>query len=67
MHVLAVCGVKNSGKTTLLTKITAQLTKEGIKIAVIKHDGHSFQADRPATRKPALSALPFSVPTGSPS
>ena len=49
MHVLAVCGVKNSGKTTLLTKITAQLTKEGIKIAVIKHDGHSFQADRPGT------------------
>ena len=49
MHVLAVCGVKNSGKTTLLTKITAQLTKEGIKIAVIKHDCHSFQADRPGT------------------
>ena len=49
MRVLAICGVKNSGKTTLLTKITAPLTQEGIKIAVIKHDGHSFQADRPGT------------------
>ena len=41
MQILAVCGVKNSGKTTLLEKITAHLSKEGIKIAVIKHDGHS--------------------------
>ena len=49
MHILAVCGIKNSGKTTLLTKITAQLSSEGMKIAVIKHDGHSFQPDRPGT------------------
>ena len=47
--ILAVCGIKNSGKTTLLTKITAQLSSEGMKIAVIKHDGHSFQPDRPGT------------------
>lgn len=49
MHILAVCGIKNSGKTTLLSKITARLSSTGMKVAVIKHDGHSFQPDRPGT------------------
>ena len=56
MQILAVCGVKNSGKTTLLEKITAHLSKEGIKIAVIKHDGHSFVPDRPGTDSFRLKA-----------
>ena len=56
MQILAVCGVKNSGKTTLLEKITAHLSKEGIKIAVIKHDGRSFVPDRPGTDSFRLKA-----------
>lgn len=27
--IIVICGVKNSGKTTLLTKIVAELTKRG--------------------------------------
>lgn len=47
--VFAVCGVKNSGKTTYLEKLVAQLKEQGIRIAVIKHDGHDFEADVPGT------------------
>lgn len=47
--VIVVCGVKNSGKTTLLTKIVARLTGQGLKIAVIKRDGHDFSCDIPKT------------------
>lgn len=43
--IVAVSGVKNSGKTTLLEKIVTNLTKKGYKVAVIKHDGHDFVPD----------------------
>lgn len=43
--VVAVCGVKNSGKTTLLVRLVEKLTEQGIKTAVIKHDGHDFTCD----------------------
>lgn len=45
--VFAVSGVKNSGKTTLLEKLTAELTARGLRVAAVKHDGHSFEPDRP--------------------
>ena len=47
--ILAVSGVKNSGKTTFLTKLIPALRDLGIKTAVIKHDGHSFLPDREGT------------------
>ena len=47
--VLAVSGVKNSGKTTVLEGLVARLTARGLKVAVIKHDGHAFEPDRPGT------------------
>ncbi len=43
--IIAVCGVKNSGKTTLLEKLVKELSKRGVKTAVIKHDGHDFACD----------------------
>lgn len=43
--MLAISGVKNSGKTTLITKLIPELTKLDLKIATIKHDGHGFSAD----------------------
>lgn len=43
--VIAVSGVKNSGKTTLLEKLVAILTERGLRVAVIKHDAHSFEPD----------------------
>ncbi|MGI6095772.1 MAG: molybdopterin-guanine dinucleotide biosynthesis protein B [Lachnospiraceae bacterium] len=44
-YILAVSGVKNSGKTTFLTKLIPALTEKGYRVAVIKHDGHDFQPD----------------------
>ena len=47
--VVAVSGVKNSGKTTLITAMLPHLTAAGLRVAVIKHDGHSFLPDSPGT------------------
>lgn len=43
--VTAICGVKNSGKTTLIEKLIPVLTGKGLKVAYIKHDGHDFECD----------------------
>lgn len=43
--IIAISGIKNSGKTTLLTKIIPLLIEKGLKIATIKHDGHDFNPD----------------------
>ncbi len=47
--MLAISGVKNSGKTTFIERILPQLAELGIKTAVIKHDGHVFTPDTPGT------------------
>lgn len=47
--VFAISGYKNSGKTTLLTKLIPELKSRGFKVAVIKHDGHDFESDVPGT------------------
>ena len=47
--ILAISGVKNSGKTTLIEKLIPELAKRGIHTATIKHDGHCFEAERPGT------------------
>ena len=36
----------NSGKTTFLEKLIPELKKRGLRVAVIKHDGHDFQIDK---------------------
>ncbi len=43
--ILAISGYKNSGKTTLITRIIPLLCQRGIKVATIKHDAHDFVAD----------------------
>ncbi len=47
--IIAVSGVKNSGKTTFLEKLIPLLRKRGYRVAVIKHDGHDFVPDVPGT------------------
>ena len=54
--VVAVSGVKNSGKTRLITRLVPELTARGLRVAVIKHDGHRFEADRPGTDSHAYLA-----------
>ena len=36
-----------TGKTTLLEKLVPALKSRGLTVAVVKHDGHDFQMDRP--------------------
>lgn len=48
-NMIAVCGVKNSGKTTLLVELIRELSKRGVKVAAVKHDGHDFSCDIPGT------------------
>ena len=47
--VIAVCGLKNSGKTTLIERMVRGLSARGLRTAVIKHDGHDFTCDVPGT------------------
>lgn len=46
---VAISGVKNSGKTTMVTKLIPLLAAKGLKVATVKHDGHDFDADVPGT------------------
>lgn len=43
--IIGISGVKNSGKTSLISKIIPRLKEKNLKIATIKHDGHDFQGD----------------------
>ena len=45
--VLAVCGYSGSGKTTLLEAAIPRLRQRGLAVAVVKHDAHGFEVDRP--------------------
>ena len=47
--VIVICGIKNSGKTTLTGKLVKELSGRGLRVAVIKHDGHDFTCDVPGT------------------
>lgn len=47
--VFGVTGWKNSGKTTLTTRLIAELTKRGYKISSIKHAHHKCDIDKPGT------------------
>ncbi|AHF07749.1 molybdopterin-guanine dinucleotide biosynthesis protein B [Desulfitobacterium metallireducens] len=37
----------NSGKTTLLEKLLREIKKRGWRVAVVKHDAHEFDMDKP--------------------
>ncbi|NVD23815.1 molybdopterin-guanine dinucleotide biosynthesis protein B [Desulfuromonas acetoxidans] len=45
--VVSFAGYSGSGKTTLVTKVIELLSNKGYKIGAIKHDGHSFEIDKP--------------------
>lgn len=47
--VLAVCGMKNSGKTTCLEQLIRIFSQRGYRVAAVKHDGHDFSPDVPGT------------------
>lgn len=43
--IIAISGIKNSGKTTLIEKLIPLLKARNLRIATIKHDGHDFCPD----------------------
>jgi molybdopterin-guanine dinucleotide biosynthesis protein B len=44
---VAFVGHSGSGKTTFVEKLIARLTDQGVRVAVIKHDVHGFEMDKP--------------------
>ena len=43
--LIGIAGWKNSGKTTLVTRLVAELSGRGLDIATIKHAHHAFDID----------------------
>lgn len=49
MRIFGITGWKNSGKTTLTTRLIAHFTAQGLDVASIKHAHHAARIDRPGT------------------
>lgn len=48
LPILGICAAgSNSGKTTLLEKLLAELNRRNIRVSVIKHAHHKFDIDHP--------------------
>lgn len=47
MRVYGITGWKNSGKTTLLERLVAEITSRGFSVSTLKHAHHSFDVDHP--------------------
>jgi molybdopterin-guanine dinucleotide biosynthesis protein MobB len=45
--IVSVVGRKNSGKTTLLVLLAAELKRRGLRVASMKHSHHEFDMDVP--------------------
>ncbi len=49
-NCISICGLKNTGKTTFIKGVVHYLSKKGLNIAVLKHDGmHDFSIDQEGT------------------
>ncbi len=47
LPVLAIAGYSGAGKTTLIEAVLPKLVAQDLRVAVIKHDVHGLQVDRP--------------------
>ena len=47
--MVAIIGRKNSGKTTLLVQLAAELSRRGHRVMTIKHGAHTFNIDPSTT------------------
>jgi molybdopterin-guanine dinucleotide biosynthesis protein MobB len=47
MRIYGVTGWKNSGKTTLVERLVAEITGRGITVSTLKHAHHDFDVDQP--------------------
>lgn len=46
-RTIGIAGYKNSGKTTLIVELIAELRRRGLQVATIKHAHHDFDIDHP--------------------
>ncbi len=65
--IVSVVGRSDSGKTTFLEKLIPELKKLGLRVAVVKHDRHGFEMDRPGKdtwrlRQAGADAVMISAP-----
>lgn len=52
---LQIVGHKKTGKTLIMTRLVAALTKRGQAVVAIKHDAHQAQMDQPGTDSDRLA------------
>lgn len=45
--IITFVGKSGTGKTTFLEKLIPELKRRGLRLAVLKHDAHQFEMDRP--------------------
>lgn len=45
--IVTFVGKSGTGKTTFLEKLIPELKRRGLRLAVLKHDAHQFEMDRP--------------------
>jgi molybdopterin-guanine dinucleotide biosynthesis protein B len=65
--VIGIAGFKNTGKTTLVEKLVAELTRRGHRISTVKHAHHSVEIDhvgRDSFRHRAAGASEVAVVSG---
>jgi molybdopterin-guanine dinucleotide biosynthesis adapter protein len=49
MRIYGVTGWKNSGKTHLMVRLVAELTRRGLAVSTVKHAHHGADTDHPGT------------------
>jgi len=47
LPVLGICGWSGAGKTTLIEHVLPEIQRRGLRVAVVKHDAHGLDIDRP--------------------
>lgn len=47
MKIIGITGWKNSGKTTLVTRLVAELCARGLRVSTVKHAHHNCDVDQP--------------------
>lgn len=45
MRIFGIAGFKNSGKTTLVCDLVAEISRRGFRVATVKHAHHAFDID----------------------
>ncbi len=65
--IVSIVGRSDSGKTTFLEKLIPALKTRGLRVAVVKHDSHGFEMDRPGKdtwrlRQAGADAVMISAP-----